>query len=439
MTKLDRDAREATDRALRTQGDVEAHIRAICFKTGPPELIGTELEWTLHHTSAPQTPLDPDHLRNVLGRHTPATLGRSRHTPATLGRSRHTPATPGRSRPAPATSRREHLPDPLPAGGTLTIEPGGQLEISSAPASSTAALHAAVTADLAHLTALLDAGGLRLGEHGIDPYRSPRRLLDTPRYAAMERVLDTRGPHGRVMMGSTAGLQVCLDAGSAAELPVRWAAAVALGPPLLALFANSARHAGRDTGLASARMAAWWGIDPRLTRPPLGPAGDPAEAWIRYALAAPLLCVRRDDGGWDPPPGLTLADWVAGALPRPPTTSDVDYHLSLLFPPVRPHGYLEVRYLDAQPGDQWIAPVAILAALFGDHATTGRALEVARPVAGRWHSAYRNGLNDPALRRAAASLVELAADRLDLPSELSGYVIETVHRRLYRAAGTEEK
>ena len=71
-----------------------------------------------------------------------------------------------------------------------------------------------------------------------------------------------------------------------------------------------------------------------------------------------------------------------------------------------------MRYLDTQPGRDWIVPVAIVAALFGDHATTEAALEIAAPVAGRWVPAYRNGLRDPALRRAAAALVELAAGRL---------------------------
>ncbi|WP_433385305.1 ergothioneine biosynthesis glutamate--cysteine ligase EgtA [Actinoplanes sp. CA-142083] len=406
MTTLDHDAAAATSRRLRTQEEVEAHIRAICFKTGPPALIGAELEWTVHHTAAPRAPLDRETLRQALGRHTPATLA------------------PGNS------------PGHLPAGGSLTVEPGGQLEISSAPARSTAALHAAVTADLAHLTTLLDDAGLRLGEHGIDPHRSPRRILDTPRYAAMERFFDARGRHGRIMMSSTAGLQVCLDAGTEAELPARWRAALALGPPLLALFANSARHAGRHTGLASARMAAWWGMDPRLTHPPVGPSGDPAAGWVRYALSAPLICVRRDHGSWDPPPGVTLADWVAGALPDAPTAGDVEYHLSTLFPPVRPRGYLEVRYLDAQPGGEWFAPVAVLTALLADRQTTEAALELALPVAGRWHTAYSIGLADPSLRRAASALAELACARLDaaLPASVRTHVITTVDRRLSAAA-----
>ncbi|MET0415074.1 MAG: ergothioneine biosynthesis glutamate--cysteine ligase EgtA [Actinoplanes sp.] len=404
MTTLDRDAAAVTGRVLRNQEEVEARIRAICFKTGPPALVGAELEWTVHRAAAPEAPLTTEALRQALGRHTPATLD---------------PPLP---------------PEPLPAGGSLTIEPGGQLEISSAPATSTAALHAAVDADLGHLTALLADAGLTLGEHGIDPHRSPGRLLGTPRYRAMERAFDGRGPHGRIMMCSTAGLQVCLDAGPPGQLATRWRAVLALGPPMIALFANSPRYAGRDTGLASARMAAWWGMDPRLSHPPTGPADDPAAGWVRYALDAPLLCLRRDGDCWDPPPGLTLRDWAGGALPGRPTTDDVDYHLSLLFPPVRPRGYLEVRYLDCQPGGDWIVPVAVLTALLGDHATTEAALEVAEPVARRWRAAYRLGLGDRPLHRAAAALATLAAGRLPatgLPPGLRTHVIDTVHRRLH--------
>ena len=410
MTMLDRGA-ATTGRVLRNQEEVEARIRAICFKTGPPALVGAELEWTVHHTAAPEAPLLAETVRRALGRHTPTTLD---------------PASPAL---------------PLPAGGRLTAEPGGQLEISSAPAASPSALHAAVGADLEHLTRLLGDAGLTLGGHGIDPHREPRRLLQTPRYAAMERVLDRHGPDGRVMMCSTAGLQVCLDAGPAGEVATRWAAVNALGPPLIAAFANSGRHAGRDTGWASTRMATWWAMDPRLTHPPAGPADDPATGWVRYALAAPLLCVRRDDGAWHPPPGLTMRDWVGGALPSRPTVADLDYHLGTLFPPVRPRGYLEVRYLDAQPGADWIVPVAVLTTLFADPATTEAALELATPTARCWVPASRLGLADPALRRTAAAVLDLACRRLDatgLPPHVRAHVTDTVQRRLRDASTSEE-
>jgi glutamate--cysteine ligase len=107
-------------------------------------------------------------------------------------------------------------------------------------------------------------------------------------------------------------------------------------------------------------MPAWfWGGG---RQPPAGPVrhgtgadapapvtADPAAAWARSALRAPVICVHRPGGCWDAPPRMTFADWIDGALPEPPTTADLDYHLSTLFPPVRPRGYLEVRYLDAQP------------------------------------------------------------------------------------------
>jgi glutamate--cysteine ligase len=405
MAIVDRGA-PAAGRVLHEVAEAEGYITTICFKTGPPRRVGAELEWTVHRAGAPGTQLDAVTLRRALGPHTPATLG---------------PFDP---------------PIPLPGGGQVTVEPGGQVEISSAPADSLAALHTAVTADIDRLSGLLAAGGLALGEHGIDAHRPPRRLLDTPRYAAMQRAFDLRGPHGRTMMCSTAGLQFCVDAGTDGQLANRWAALSALGPVLVATFATSRRHAGRDTGWASARMATWFGIDPSRTRP-IAPTGDLASNWARYALTAPLLCVRRPGGSWDPPTGMTFGDWIAGGLPRPPTVDDLDYHLGTLFPPVRPRGYLEVRYLDAQPRDEWIAPVAVLGSLLADDATTDAARAAVAPAATRWLPAARDGLADPVVAAAAAAVLDLACRRLDrtgLPPGTQDRVTDIVHRRLHRGA-----
>ncbi|GAA1756504.1 ergothioneine biosynthesis glutamate--cysteine ligase EgtA [Luedemannella helvata] len=383
--------------------DAEGHITRICFKTGPPSRVGVELEWTVHHPDAPATLLDVPTLRAALGAHAPATLGAT----------------------GPA--------QPLPAGGLVTVEPGGQVEISSSPARTLGDLHEAVTADLGHLTGHLAAAGLTLGTAGIDPHRPPRRLVDTPRYAAMERFFDARGPDGRTMMCSTAGLQVCIDAGTPAQARARWAALHEIGPALVAAFATARCHAGRDTGWASARMAAWFAIDPARTAPVPVDGADPAAAWARYALAAPLLCVRRDGDDWHPPRGVTFADWIGGALPRPPTVDDLDYHLGTLFPPVRPRGYLEVRYLDAQPGAEWIAPTAVVAALLADDTTTDRARAAAQPAAGRWRDAALAGVADPAVRQAAGDLLDLARRRLDrtgLSTAAQHLVHDIVDRRL---------
>jgi glutamate--cysteine ligase len=224
-------------------------------------------------------------------------------------------------------------------------------------------------------------------------------------------------------MCSTAAVQVCVDAGERSAVAARWAAVHALGPPLMALFANSGRFAGDETGWASARQRAWRGIDPSRTREvPVEP--DPAQAWARYAVDASLLCVRRPNGSWEAPAGVTFAGWIRGALPEKPTYADLDYHLSTLFPPVRPRGYLEVRYLDTQPGRSWFAPAALLSALLADDETVSTARDLCAPAARLWVEAAREGLADPVLSRAAKAVRELALGRLDLPQHLLDEVIE---------------
>jgi glutamate--cysteine ligase len=386
---------------VHTVTEAEGYIASICFKTGPPELIGAELEWTVHRRDSPAAPLDLALLRRALGPYAPPTL---------------TPDSPHRA---------------LPGGGLVTVEPGGQVEISSAPAASLTVLRRTVDDDMAHLVDLLDSAGLRLGDTGIDRHRPARRLIETPRYAAMERAFDAYSPHGRTMMCSTAGLQVCTDAGEPQRLASRWNALHALGPTLLASFVTSRRH-GPDTGWASARMRAWLGMDQRRTGP-VGAAADPAAAWVRYALAAPLLCVRRPGPKWDAPPGVTFVDWIAGALPDPPTTDDLEYHLGTLFPPVRPRGYLELRFLDTQPGAEWFAPVALVTALLADDDALDAARESCEPVEGRWLDAAHLGLRDPDLAKASARVLDVACDalgRTDLSKADHAAVIDIVDRRL---------
>ncbi|MFC5007943.1 glutamate-cysteine ligase family protein [Dactylosporangium cerinum] len=374
----------------------EGYIASICFKTGPPETVGVELEYTVHASVDPTTYIDPDRMCQALGDHAPPTL---RTGSANL---------------------------PLRRGSAVTLEPGGQVELSTVPQRSLTDLHDAVGADLAELTERLGRVGLELGGTGIDPHRSPRRMLSTPRYDAMASAFARRNGAGRTMMCSTAGLQVCLDAGP----PSRWAALHDLGPPLIALFANSRQHAGHDTGWASARMRTWLAMDPSRTRQvPLG--DDPALEWARYALDAQLLCVRRDDGPWTAPAGVTFADWIDGVLADPPTYADLDYHLSTLFPPVRPRGYLEVRYLDTLRGPDWFAPAAVLTALVADEPTIDRVRELCAPVAGQWALAARLGMADPALAKAATAVRDLALDRLDLPAALLQDVIEGSTRNGY--------
>ncbi|MBO0877714.1 MAG: ergothioneine biosynthesis glutamate--cysteine ligase EgtA [Pseudonocardia sp.] len=386
--KVHKDRAGLVERAvqvLRGRDEAEAYVASVCFKHGPPRLLGVELEWLLARRadppSRPPVQLDATTLVTALGPHTPPSLD---------------PLSPAL---------------PLPSGSSVTVEPGGQVEIASRPFADLGSLVDAVQSDAAALHGRLGRYDLLPSRYAADPVLPARRMLTVPRYTAMEAAFDRRGTEGRSMMCSTAAVQPCLDLGERADLGLRWTALHALGPVLVAAFANSPRLHGRDTGWKSSRMACWMAIDPPRTAPPELSAADPVAGYARRAMEAALIC-RRRPGGWEVPPGVTFADWLAGALPDPPTTDDLDLHLSTLFPPVRAHGHAEVRYVDAQAGEEWVVPVAVVAALLADSTTTSAALEACLPVAGAWVTAARRGLADPSLARAARTVFALASDAL---------------------------
>lgn len=210
-------------------------VRGICFKTGPPRKVGVELEWLVHDAADPLREVSADRLRAA-------------HTV---------------------------LKD-LPLNSLFTVEPGGQLELSSAPAPSLAVCVEQVSADMVVLRGALAALGLRVTGLGTEPSLPGERLLREPRYDAMERYLDRAGPAGRHMMRSSASVQVCLDAGYEEPGPQghhrRWHLAHLLGPVLVAAFANSpSTRAGSPGG----------GRPGSPCGPRSSPAAPPPRRWTR--------------------------------------------------------------------------------------------------------------------------------------------------------------
>ncbi|MGP2441476.1 ergothioneine biosynthesis glutamate--cysteine ligase EgtA [Streptomyces sp. JW3] len=369
-----------------SEAEVEALVRGIAFKTGPPRRLGVELEWLVHELRDPRLPV-----------------------------------TTGRLDAVYAALRS------VPLKSALTVEPGGQLELSSPPVGCLTDVVDTVSADLAAVRAVLREDGLALVGLGHEPWHLPQRFLRQPRYDAMEACLDRTGPAGRRMMRATASVQVCVDAGHAEPGPLgqvrRWWLAHQLGPVLVAAFANSPLAGRRPTGWRSTRQLCWAEIGPGRAG---GPAldTDPAGAWARHVLDAPVMCVRRDTGPWEVPDGLSFRDWTRARSPRPPTAEDLDYHLTTLFPPVRPRGHLELRMIDAQRGDDgWIVPLAVTAALFDDPEASETAYRAVKPLTERtggrpaphnplWRDAARLGLTDPELREAAAGCFAAALGAL---------------------------
>lgn len=299
----------------------------------------------------------------------------------------------------------------LASGGVLTQEPGGQLEVSSRTCSGLADAITSVAQDVDELGERAADAGLCLIGEGSDAVHRPRRLSQHPRYAAMESYLDQYGPNGRRMMCATASLQITVESGAGDDVTHRWQLLHSIGPALIAAFANSPFVEGRDTGWASARQSIWWSLDPRRTRPVAATRApsSPVDAYVQYAMDAPVLLVQCAEGSWAVDRRYPFWQWVAGRTPLPtPTIADLEYHATTLFPPVRPRGAVEVRYLDAQRGAGWMLPLVVVTTLLEDRAAADEALAASAPVDGRWVDAARGGLADPPIARAASGVLAAA-------------------------------
>ncbi|MFR9752955.1 ergothioneine biosynthesis glutamate--cysteine ligase EgtA [Nocardia sp. 004] len=407
---------------LSSRAVAEAYIGGVCFKLGPPTLIGAELEWL-----------------TVQGE-------RSASGPAAAPRPQLSVLADALGPYAPRSIAPDSPALPMPGGSRVTLEPGGQIELSSVPCGTAAHLCDRLREDAGLLRELLESRSIRTVSVAADADRRPKRLLQLPRYRAMEQSFGGIGPFGKLMMCNTAATQVSVDAGSdEAEVAARWTALYAMGPALLAAFACSPVLRGAPPGAwASQRMRAWLRLDTTRTRPPVLDWADPVAGYGRWALDVPLLCVRGVDGaavpggdpgrGWSAPPGATFADWLSGALDdevgRRPDTSDLDYHLTTLFPPVRASGHLEVRYIDAQPGDGWTVPVHVIDALMSAPSVVAEASVLAAPLVGRWVDAARYGLADPGIRACAVALLRLAAAHAT--TEHAARAIESAAERCLR-------
>jgi glutamate--cysteine ligase len=312
---------------------------------------------------------------------------------------------------------------PLPGGSVVSVEPGGAVELSGPPADGVVPAVDAMNSDQAVLRSAFADAGLGLVFLGADPLRPAKRVNPGARYRAMEQFFaaSDSGVAGAAMMTSTASVQVNLDAGPQAGWAARVRLAHALGPTMIAIAANSPMLGGEFSGWLSTRQRVWGQMDSARCGPILGASGaDPGTDWARYALKAPVMLVHHPDAV-----AVTryvpFADWADGRVllgDRRPTVADLEYHLTTLFPPVRPRQWLEIRYLDSVPDAFWPAVVFTLVALLDDPAAADIAAEAVEPVATAWDTAARVGLRDRRLYAAANRCMAVAAE--DVPAELTG-------------------
>ena len=243
----------------------------------------------------------------------------------------------------------------LPCHSGLTLEPGGQVEISTRPFDAIDDAIDAARTDAAVLRTTLADHGIDMVATGLDRERMPLRILDTARYRAMQTYFDSAGFAGRTMMCNTASMQINIDVdGDARDA---WQAAHAVATLL------GDQHGGPCPN----RREIWACID--ATRTSAVGGSEPGDAWATYALAARVMFIRSSADDCIPIlDGTTLADWVEHGHPLGwPTEADVLEHLTTLFPPVRPRGFLELRTIDALDDATWpvVAELAVSMLLDG--------------------------------------------------------------------------
>lgn len=302
---------------------------------------------------------------------------------------------------------------PLPSGSLVTLEPGGQIELSTPPADDVVTAVGALRADSDVLRTQLGEAGFGAAPLGADPARPVARINPSPRYLAMEEHFDALGcaGSGKAMMSATAALQVNLDAGPASGWEDRLALVRAMVPVLVAASSTSPYLGGRSSGWHSMRQGTWQGIDHGRSDPV--PEGEPTAAWADYALRAPVMLVRVGEDLHAVTDRVSFGEWLLdeATFGRRPTTDDLDYHLTTLFPPVRPRGYIEIRCLDALPDRWWPALAALTVTLVDDPVAADQAADLCAPVVLAWETAAREGVADAAVRRAVAGCADLAARR----------------------------
>ena len=284
-----------------------------------------------------------------------------------------------------------------PKGGVISLEPGGQLELSGAPL---ATLHETDEELRRHLSEVTEIGNeLGIGFLGIG--FSPKwTLAETPvmpkaRYAIMQRYMPTRGRLGLDMMFRTATVQVNLDFADEANMVAKMRVGFALQPIATALFANSPFTDGRPNGFQSYRAEVWRDVDPDRTGnlPFAFEPGMGFERYVDYALDVPMYFVYRS-GRYIDAAGASFRDFLAGRLKElpgeHPTFDDWADHLTTLFPDVRLKRFLEMRGADAGPFAELMALPAFWVGLTYDPAS----LAEASALISDWTVSERRHLRD---------------------------------------------
>ena len=288
-------------------------------------------------------------------------------------------------------------------GTRISFEPGGQIEISSTPHATASSLIDSTRALITVLKAAMATEGIELLARGVDPYNDIDAVplqLHGDRYERMTRYFESIGPSGVRMMRQTAALQINLERGEDPQF--RWRLLNDLAPIVTALFANSRDYAGKPTEWASYRSHLWRTLDPSRTGIIYAEPSH-AENYLSFALNA--FAMRSGGGGR---PYRTFREWM-----QEPQVDETEwlFHLSTLFPEVRPKEYFELRSADTIEATQLSAPVVFVTGLVYDDMSAVAATEIlGQPDPILLLRAGSRGLEDREVWAMATVLCELAIE-----------------------------
>src|ERR1700730_6444389 len=282
-------------------------------------------------------------------------------------------------------------------GGAISLEPGGQFELSGATVET---VHQTSGELMAHLAQVREiARPLRIGFLGIGmtPKWTLREMPAMPkgRYRIMTAYMPKVGAHGLGMMYRTCTVQTNLDFSSEADMVKKLRVSVALQPVATALFANSPFTEGKPNGFQSFRSEIWRDTDNGRSGmiPWAFENGMGFERWVDYALDVPMYFVKRGDDYIDVA-GSSFRDFFDGknpALPgERPMLSDWANHLSTIFPEVRLKRYLEMRGADGVPWGRLPALPAFWVGLLYDDISLNAAWDIVK----HWNAHERQSLRD---------------------------------------------
>jgi glutamate--cysteine ligase len=310
---------------------------------------------------------------------------------------------------------------------SITLEPGGQLELSGRLCTDLHCVHGDFAEHVAQIVAAAAPLGLRFLGLGVQPFTPPERIAWVPksRYGVMGPYMLRTGDMGQRMMKQTAGLQVNIDFSDEADWLEKMRLSLELAPLLYSLFANSPLLDGAPSGFLSTRGEIWARTDGQRTGllPELFAPGAGFSTYVEYALDIPMYFIVRDGQfidltGQPFPFRRYLAE---GFADQRATMADWDLHLSTLFPEVRLRPQIEVRCADSLPPRYTMAMAALIKGIMYDEEArceTRRVLGTPTAAARldlyrqSWRLGLQSRVDGRTLREVAVEVLDIARQGL---------------------------